>query len=250
MHLNTGRSFEEDFVRMIDGHTHKDFNINIKHTLKEMFGYYEEDEVFHAGIVPGYQKPDIYIEYKGDRKYISLKTGSAEVINEEDLKKFINYLREWGISKRTIKTFLYYHFGDGTLDGSGAKRYNWLEYRLKLSEDIKLMNEELNARKSFVKDFVDRCLFRGPKEGSIPADYIYFGTLEYGSLCSKKQVMRHIENRTWSFMDNPHIGPIQFRPHARYIDKEIKNERYRWQVMFWWANLQRDLSYISNRYEG
>ena len=51
-------------------------------------------------------------------------------------------------------------------------------------------------------------------------------------------------------MDNPHISPIQFRPHARYIGKEIKNEKRRWEIDFWWANLGADLDYIAERYDG
>ena len=35
-----------------------------------------------------------------------------------------------------------------------------------------------------------------------------------------------------------------------YINKEVKNEKYRHIIDIWWANLFEDLNYISNRYDG
>ena len=60
-----------------------------------------------------------FIEYKGNRKYISLKSGKADEIAQEGIKNFVLYLRKCGLSKRSQKTILLYHFGDGTNDGSG-----------------------------------------------------------------------------------------------------------------------------------
>lgn len=79
---------------------------------------------------------------------------------------------------------------------------------------------------------------------------IYHGDIHYGVVCSKTQILKHIDYRNWAYMNNPHIGPIQFRAHARYIGKEIKNEERRWEIDFWWANLGADLDYIAERYDG
>ena len=112
------------------------------------------------------------------------------------------------------------------------------------------LNKELNANKQFVKAVIERCLFKGTWEGNIEADYIYHGDVNYGVVCSKAQIMKHVDKRTWEYMDNLHIGPIQFRPHARYINDRIKKEEYRWKVDFWWAKLSADLEYIAERYDG
>lgn len=250
MHKNIGRLKEDEFVFAINDKRAEDLSHNLKHILREIFGPFDGKEVLKCGLVEKLQKPDFYIEYKGVRKYISLKTGRAETIAEEGLKQFLEYLRSWNLSVESQKTFLYYHFGDGTMDGSGTRRYDYFELIAKLSDRIKKLNEELNESKDFVKDMIHRCLFQGTVETNIAADYIYFGDINYGVVCNEKQIMKHVDRRTWEYMDNPHIGPIQFRPHARYINTTIKKEQSRWKVDFWWANLSADLEYIAERYDG
>ena len=173
MHKNIGRLKEDEFVLAINGKRADQLSHNLKHALREMFGLFDGQEILKAGLVDKYQKPDFYIEYKGIRKYVSLKTGRAETVSEEGLKQFLEYLRSWHLSIESQKTFLYYHFGDGTMDGSGEKRMEYFDLIKLLSEKIAKMNKELNANKDFVKEVIHRCLFKGSVEENIPAEYIY-----------------------------------------------------------------------------
>jgi len=250
MHKNIGRLKEDEFVFAINGKRAEDLSHNFKHILREIFGPFDGKEIIKSGLVEKLQKPDFYIEYKGIRKYISLKTGRAQTVAEEKLKQFLAFLRDWHLSEESQKTFLYYHFGDGTMDGSGEKRMDYFVLVQKLAKRIAKMNQELNQNKEFVKEVIYRCLFKGTVETNVEADYIYFGDVNYGVVCNKTQIFKHVDRRTWDFMDNPHIGPIQFRPHARYIGAPIKKELSRWKIDFWWANLSADLEYIAERYDG
>ncbi len=250
MHKNIGRLKEDEFVFALNNKRAGDLSHNLKHVLREMFGLFSEDEIVKCGLVDKFQKPDFYIEFHGIRKYVSLKSGRANVVAQEGLKQFLEYLRNWNLSVEGQKTLLLYHFGDGTMDGSGKKRLEYMDIMRILRSKIKSLNEEFNNNKEFVKDIIYRCLFKGTQEGNIEADYIYHGDINYGVVCSKEQIFKHIDRRDWAFMDNLHIGPIQFRPHARYSDKEIKNEESRWKIDFWWANLAADLDYIAERYDG
>ena len=250
MHKNIGRLKEDEFVLALNNKRADELSHNLKHMLREMFGLFDGSLIVTAGLVEHYQKPDFYVELNGVKKYVSLKTGRSIIIGEEKLKNFMLFLRKYDVSRRTQQTFLYNHFCDGTMDGSGEKRLDYNAMRLKLKSRIIDLNKELNSDKQFVKDLVVRCLFKGTVEENIEADFIYHGDIKYGVICSKQQILKHIDNRDWAYMDNPHIGPIQFRPHARYIGKEIKNEERRWEVEFWWANLGADLDYIAERYDG
>ena len=136
------------------------------------------------------------------------------------------------------------------MDGSGEKRMDYRQLIHKLAPRIVELNKELNSNKAFVKEFIYRCLFKGTQEKNIEADYIYHGDINYGVVCSKDQIFKHVDRRSWDYMDNLHIGPIQFRPHARYTNTEIKKEERRWKVDFWWARLSADLDYIAERYDG
>ena len=49
-------------------------------------------------------------------------------------------------------------------------------------------------------------------------------------------------------MGNPHIGPLQYRPHAKYVKKAIYNEKRRQKIILHWANLSKDLEYIYDRF--
>ncbi len=250
MHKNIGRLKEDEFVEALNNKRAGELSHNMKHILREMFGFFKEDDIVKCALVDHYQKPDFYIEFKGEKKYVSLKSGSSTTVAQEGLKQFLAFLREWNLSEEGQKTFLYYHFGDGTLDGSGNKRLDYFELVRRLQTRIVALNKELNANKEFVKAVIERCLFKGTWEGNIEADYIYHGDVNYGVVCSKAQILKHVDKRTWEYMDNLHIGPIQFRPHARYINDRIKKEEYRWKVDFWWAKLSADLEYIAERYDG
>ena len=52
------------------------------------------------------------------------------------------------------------------------------------------------------------------------------------------------------YMSHLHIGPMLFRPHARYIGDDIKNEYSRKKVDVSWPRLEKDIRYISERYDG
>ena len=250
MHENNGFVNEKEFVFRLDGKRVGDLSNNLKYMIREIFGVYDDEEIVHSGLIDNYQKPDIFIEFRGLKKYISLKSGNAVNVAEEKVDLFIKYLRSKGISKESLKTILYYHFGDKTLNGTGEKRLEYHELFYLLYDRIKKLNEELNKNKQFVIDFVIRSIFKGTSEDNIEADYIYFGNVNYGVLCSKAQIIKHIQRKSWDFMDCPHIGPLLFRPHARYVNKEIKSEKRRNTVDIYWANLFADLTYISNRYDG
>ena len=180
MHKNIGRLKEDEFVFAINGKRAEDLSHNFKHILREMFGLFDGKEIIKCGLVEKLQKPDFYIEYKGIRKYVSLKTGRAQIVGEGDLKAFLDYLRSWHLSTDSQRTFLYYHFGDGTMDGSGEKRMEYFELIAKLNQRIVRLNEELNRNKDFIKDIVHRLLFKGWGDYNLPADYIYFGDVNYG----------------------------------------------------------------------
>ncbi len=250
MHQNPGFVNEQEFVFRLNGKKVGDLSNNLKHIVKEVYGLFNDDEIIKAGFVENYQKPDIYLEFRGIRKYISLKSGNATTVAEENIKLFIQHLRECNISTRSLKTILYYHFGDGTLNGTGKRRMDYNVLRVKLNKAIYELNRELNENKEFVKNFVIRSMFKGTRPDNVEADYIYFGTVEYGVLCSKTQVMKHLDRRSWDYMENPHIGPLQFRPHARYVHTIIKSEKRRCAVDIYRANLYADLTYISSRYDG
>lgn len=245
---NVGLLKEKELVLALNDKQICDLNQNLKFMVKEIFGFVDEKQKLKCELIDGYIKPDFSITYNGITKYVSMKSGRSKDVHQENIKKFILFMRGLNISKKTQQTILLYQYGDLTMDGSGKERLPYEELRYRLRERISEANEELNSNKEFIKTIVNRVIFKGTFEENTPADFVYFGDVNYGVVVSKKQIYRFIEVKNQKFISNLHIGPIMFRPHARYIGKEIKNENNRHLIDFYWPNYEADLRYIARRF--
>ena len=249
MYKNPGIELEENLVRALS-HRYEELSNNMKTLVKHLFGYVEPDSEVQATIIEGFMKPDIEIKIDDESHYVSIKSGKSDIVGQEYIKDFCKYLESYGISQTTIETILLYQYGDGTTDGTGEKRFDYDELRYRLSTRIKEANEELNSNKDFVLSVIRRATFKGNKEDNIEADAIYHGNEDYGDVASIAQVMKHCNRRDWHYIKNLHIGPLHLRPHARYVDKEIKNPMNRERLEFVWVGLGADIRFISTRYDG
>ena len=248
MSNNKGMENETLLVEALNNKTFSQINQNLQTMMRDIFGYQTDEETISAAKVEGVFKPDISITYKGITKHISIKQGRANMVHGENIKTFILYLRSLGVSKETQRTILYHHFGDGTMNGTGKKRMDGFETRAWLHEQIKAANNELNNNYELIHKFLERTMYQGIDETAPNVDYIYFGTPEYGVVVSKKQIQTYVDKRNWKYFDNLHIGPVFFKPHARYAAKRIVSTERREMVHCYWPNLAMDLDMISKRY--
>lgn len=244
MSINDGFLKEDEIVFYLDNRKVKDLSNNLKQLLRALFGIVDDEEIVKCEKTIDFIKPDIVITYKGVKKYVSIKTGRSEIFHQEIVENFVSYLKEKGISDKTIETFLLYHYGDGTVDGSADERIEYNELRLLLNTRIKHANFELNINKAFIQEVIDRCLFVGTLENAIPADAIYEGDYQFGKIVTRDQIKKYIDKKYWGWLNNLHIGPLQFRPHARYYNTEIKSEKKRHELICYWCHFSADLDYI------
>jgi hypothetical protein len=153
---------------------------NAKYIIREIFEHPDEEAVVYAKRLDEFIKPDFYIRIGENTHYISMKSGSSNTLHQEYVKEFCIYLRERGISNRTLQTILLYQFGDGTLDGTGKERFPYEKLRFLLADRLKEANLELNRDKEFVISIINRVVFKGAREENIEADYVYHGDKDYG----------------------------------------------------------------------
>ena len=249
MSLNDGFMNEQKLILGINGKTYNDLNPNLKHLIDYALPTLDRDAKISCYPAEEYTKPDICISQNGVSRYISVKHGTAEGVHEEQLDRFIQFLKECNIDDYTIEGYLLYHFGDQTTDGTGTKRLDYFNVMATFKDRVDQVNQKFNESREFVKKFADRVLFQGVNDLSTPADMIYHGDEDFGSFVSKRQIMRHLELRKWSFMTSiVHIGPFVLRPKARYPNKEIKNDSFRYRVVVSYPKLVNDIMYIFNRY--
>ena len=250
MGINEGLLNEQQIIQAIDGKTYYQLNANLQHLLYFSLPALDRNKKIKCFKAEEYTKPDICISQDGKTRYISVKHASAETVHEEQLSRFIQFLMENEIDEHTIETFLLYHFGDGTTDGTGKNRMDHFSVFSTYGERIKEMNEKFNESKDFIIKFADRVLFQGVNELAIPADIIYHGDEDFGVFMSKNQFIRHLEIRKWDYYTSVvHIGPFVLRPRARYPGREIKNDDFRHRVVVNYPKLVNDIMYIFKRYK-
>ena len=249
MNTTIGIQNEENFVKALDQKTFNEINKNLQLLLFYLYPNLDKSKKINCYMTNNFIKPDIVIHQNQQYRYISLKYGHCETLHNESIMTFVEFLKESNISEETIETYLLYHYGDGTTNGTGEKRMSSVETRFTYDDRIKKMNEELNSSKAFIKKFADRVMFQGVNSQAERADYIYHGDPEAGVFISREQFMRHIDRKSWSYMNRcVHIGPFVVRPHARYAEREILKESHRHTVTVNYPGIVSDLLYIQNRY--
>lgn len=250
MPMNDGLLKEDEVIYLLNNRKVSDLTNNMRSFVRSLFGVLDDNYVVKCYRVEDPNiKTDFVIEYDNRKRFVSMKSGKAVMVHNEILQNFISFLRDRGISERTLETIMLFHYGDGTIDGSGGEnRMGFEEVVESLRERIKEANDELNADMDFILAVVDRCMFKGAKEDAVEADCIYFGDRDYGIVATKNQFIRHIKKRGFDFYDHLHIGPLLFRPDARYVNREITYERKRNRIVGYWPNLRADMEYMSKRY--
>lgn len=249
MSANDGLYHEDAMVAHLHNKHYRDLSNNLRNLVRALYRDVQEDDLILCQKTEGYIKPDFYLECQGQRKYVSMKSGSATCLHEEYVDAFVAFLDSLGISKETQETILLYHFGDGTTDGSAPERIEYTTLRVMLNERIKRANLELNRDKATVKKILERCIYVGTMENAVHIDGIYFGDYEYGNIATLRQLDKHFYVRDWKWVNNLHVGPLQLRPHARYYGKEIKSAKRRRCLEAYWANLGNDIAFIAKRYD-
>ena len=227
MFVNPGLKVENELIESLNNKKVSELSNNLKHLIVHIFPNVQLNDVILAEHCDPRGKPDIKLSVNNEVHFMSVKSGQSKSIHAEDIVKFVDYLIDKNISQETIDTILMYQYGDGTTDGTGKKRLDYDELFPVLSKRIKKANEELNEYNDFVINFIDKVLFKGNFNDLPEADCIYHGNIEYGVVCTKRQIIKHLRRRNYDYMHNLHIGPVQFRPYARYINFIERNPEKR-----------------------
>ena len=193
--INTGTQNEKDLVKSLDKAVFKKLNNNLQNMIETIFGPQKPNTKIRCKLTDNFIKPDIVVEIEGKQAFISVKNNRAEIIHREEIKSFILFLRKFDISVETQKTLLLYQFGDGTMDGTGQKRMNYHEVYDWLHTHIDKANEELNGKFEIIMETFNRVLFQGVDITAQSAEYIYYGTVDYGIIVSKNSLKATLKRR-------------------------------------------------------
>lgn len=246
---NTGFINENNIVDVLHNKTISELPEFWKKQLIRIFDVKNCNSIVCARVVGKNCKTDIEIKVNNKTIKVSIKTGEHNSIHHENVYDFIEFLRSIGVSARTVKIILFYHFGDGTLNGTGTHRMDVSEIKVKYSKYIKEANEEINQIHIIEKVFY-RCLIKGANKYHQEIDYLYYGNDEFGYFVSVQELLNFALNHRYMFLSGLHFGPLNYQPYKRKLRNQIYNHKDRYFTQIKWIGLLSDIQkikYITNK---
>ena len=219
---------------------------NQKALVAFLFPDVKPDSVIGCDLCADNEKPDFFLEIGGERHFISLKGGRTDEIHVENIKSLVLYLRALGVSKETQKTILLYHYGDGTMDGTGKQRWSARQLAIDFRQRLDAANIELNA-KPILRACLKRFLFVGADTSRNHADVIAYGDPTYFIYASRDEVFDVVMRKDYQHIQTLHIGPMIVRPWIRNLSRRQESEWKRCYAQVRYANLMGDIQRIAER---
>ncbi len=241
--MNNGIKNEIEIVKYLNGKRFKELNDNMKCFISFLFKEIIDDDILYATKINGKYKADIIISINDTQKYISIKVGSENSIHIEKLEYFINFLKSLNINDDIINYLKLYHYGDGTVDGTGTTRLNAEETKTCYYNEISKFNKYISYN-NILSKILHRFLFDGVNSDLISVDAIYYGNIKYGIWASKNEILKYLlENKSY-YMKTIHFSKLTYQNWCRNINRNRKSESHRDYLQIKWFSLASDLQKI------
>ena len=239
---NNGFKNEYDFVKYFNNKYLKDFDLNSKEFLIDLFdGNIDNSEriICYKNKLP--QKTDIFIKFKNYTKGVSLKCGKNNSVDQETIDEFKKYLADIGIPYKVIEYYVSFHFGykrnnDGTRDLN--TRLSSEEYRKIYQDELDVFNKYINKSKIII-GMVDRFVIRG-RNSNYDIDALISGTPENYVWINKYDLYDLFLSKKNINFDTPHISCLIIGPKSRGLT-ELKKSWERYSVCIKWLNPGEDI---------
>ena len=235
MSLNTGIKNEIEIVENLDSHTINELNLNLRGFVLDIFqtsSLIKEDEVVYAERTKDVKnKPDMIVKCADKKNNISIKIGSGNSIHQEPIYGFIKYIQDDLLAtQEVVNSLLFFHWGDGTLDGTGP-----VSSRMKARDIIKEHPEKIASIQNFFNKNEDKLLERFLSTGVhhiSHVDYLYHGNYLSAD-------WHHIEEVYKNLKENPSnalsVGGLNFQTYGRSLGGQ--DDARRNDIQLKWGNM-------------
>lgn len=224
----------------------EDLTDSQKRLVSHLFSSIKPEQVINCDLCNRYSKPDIYLSVGKTMKYLSLKDGRSDSMHFESIKGIVLFLRSLGVSEKTQKTILLFHYGDGTFNGSGKQRILFEELLPKLAPLLKEANEELGQKK-IVEACLERFVFSGTENRNVSADALVYGTANGLVYATKEEIKKAVLGRHFRHIRTLHVGPMTLQPYLRDVNHRSKHPEKREIVQVKWHYLLTDIEKIESK---
>ncbi len=251
-----GNKNELDFVNAFNGGL-KALNTNLKEFVKYICKNenieYESIEKIGAEYEKNTKlKQDFYIILNNKKYGISLKMGSGNSVHQEKCEDFIEYIKEeFDADDDICNIWRFFLWADGTIDGTGSKekdlegniisRFTLKDFKKSFPEKREKLQKFLDNNKlKLIKHF----LFEGRHNSKV--DYIYHGTVIYGTWISKNRILKYqlneFEDENKKRNNCLSIGKMSIQ--SWNISIKGNSEKKRGQIQVKYAKMKEELKIL------
>lgn len=245
---NNGNKIERELINAVDGKRLSEMNPKVRQLLLEvdssLTGSVVTFSASKANSAGSERKVDIIFEH-GDECIAnpSVKSGSGNSVHQESIHDFVDFLRDLGVGESEIAELYFFHWGDGTTDGTGdvSQRIGSREIRERFPDTIRTVGEIFDKHQ---RSIVTRAL-AGSQKNSSPSHLIYAEDERLSTLLivPMAQVIEfNSEPQTDSDLI---IGRLTFQNYGRCLQgQDLVSNKTRNDIQFKWPNLGEDVKTI------
>ena len=226
---------EFEFVKRINNRTIKQLNILLQDLIINLFGKVNDKAIIKAWRNHYKQKTDVLIKINSTIKRISIKMGSRNSVHVEGINTFTKFLFDSGIPEKIVNNYLKFHFGDGTINGTGKNRLSAQEIKEMFQTEIDEINKYFN-NSNFSKTITERFITKGLVYHD-HVDALIVGKVDDFLVLYEKDIFNIIKSNFGYHCSSPHFGPLVCQPLNRCINRNSKYEYARYYVQIKWYSL-------------
>ena len=242
---NHGIRNEYLFVHNINGRKFRYLNFLLQDLVKYLFPQIQKNDILKCYKNVDYEKGDICIEFDGVVKYVSIKMGHGNSVHGERIEKFKKFLSELNVDNDTINGILKYHYGDGTLDGSGQKRISVEEYKEQNKDEIDHINAVINST-FIINKVINRFIIKGTQNHLNRIDVLVYGTYDNFLFVTREEIYDYILSKKDNFSSSIHFSILTYQPESRVLNYDTNCEYQRHWIKIKWYNLEDNIMEILN----
>lgn len=226
---------EITFINYLNNKKYEEINIPMQELLKKLYPNIKNKDKIYAYKYIRYAKADVVIVVRRKKKGISIKSGSKNSVHVEKIEKFVKYLQKYKFKEKD--KLLKYLYSDGTINNTGIIRQSAEEYKNNHSDEIKLINEELNKIKRYL---IERFLIVSDIKYKVKVDAFIYGYLDDFLWATKEEVIKYlydIKNES----SGVHISNLFIQNWNKNIIKNFKYEYCRNYIQVKWYSIFDDI---------
>lgn len=234
-----GTNNEFNFVLEFNNKKVKELNPLLRQIIDDIYYDISENDTIKAWRNHSKQKTDIFLRINRIIKGISIKMGNRNSVHVEHIGEFCDFLYKLGASPEQVKSYIKYHYADGTLNGKGVERLSSEQYKKHHQNEINVLNLFFNTREN-VSKAIDRFLIKG-NNSEYEIDGIILGTPDDFLWIKKADIINIFFINKDKYCSAIHFGPLVCQPLNRCLNYNTRYSYGRYYVQVKWYSIFDDI---------